>query len=218
VFRDRLDAGRSLAERLDRYRDRAPIVLALPRGGVPVAAEVSRRLGTPLDVIVVRKLGVPGHEELAMGAIGEDGARVLNERLIQSARVPSSALDAVERRERVVLEERSRSLRARHPRLDLENRFVILVDDGLATGATARAAITVARQHGASTVVLAVPVGPPSAITELESVADAVVAVEAPSDFMAVGQWYADFSPVDDDEVVRLLDAAAPGTTCAHPA
>lgn len=209
MFRDRTAAGCALAERLEVYRDRAPIVLALPRGGLPVAAEVARHLEAPLDVIVVRKLGLPGHEELAMGAIGEGGARVINEPLIRAAQVSNTAFAAVERRERAVLDARVRALRARHRRLDVAGRLVIVVDDGLATGATARAAIAVARQHGAAKVVLAIPVAAPDSVEELRAVADDLVAVEMPRDFAAVGQWYADFSPVNDRDVVRLLDAAA---------
>ncbi len=211
MFRDRLAAGRALASRLGEYRSSNPIVLGLPRGGVPVAAEVARALSAPLDVIVVRKLGVPGHEEYAFGAIGEDGVRILNERAVTASRLSADDIATVERRERAVLEDRVRRLRAQRPRLDLRGRVAIIVDDGLATGATARAAISVARAHGAETIVLAVPVGAPGTIAALEKIADAVVVVEAPREFGAVGQWYQHFAPVDDREVARLLDMPISG-------
>lgn len=206
MFVDRADAGRTLAGQVLRFRDEQPVVVALPRGGVPVAREVAAALGAPLDVIIVRKLGVPDQPELAMGAIGEAGVRVLNPDVIRAARVSPEAIDAVDRRERAVVAERSRVIRSRHPRIPLRDRIVIIVDDGLATGATARAAIQVARAEGAAFVVLAVPVAPADTVDDLAVDADAVIAVAAPVGFGSVGQWYGDFSPVEDATVLAILD------------
>lgn len=205
-FRDRRDAGRQLAGALDRLRDEAPVVLGLPRGGVPVADEVAQALGAPLDVILVRKLGVPRQPELAMGAIGEDGVRVVNELVIESALVEPDDLAAVEQRERRELEARADRYRRGRPRVDLEGRLALIVDDGVATGSTARAAIAVARAHGAREVVLAIPVAPPRTCRDLAQEADEVVCLEQPEGFMAVGQFYDDFSQTGDDEVVACLD------------
>lgn len=180
-------------------------MLALPRGGVPVAYEIATRLGAPLDVIVVRKLGVPFRPELAMGAIGEDGARVLDDEVIAASGVTPEELAAVEARERVELERRARRFRAGRPRLDLTGRTALLVDDGIATGSTARAACEVARAHGAARVVLAAPVAPRDAADRLEGVADELVVSDTPEPFFGVGQFYADFSQTGDDEVVDLL-------------
>ena len=179
---------------------------ALPRGGVPVGADVARALDAPLDIIIVRKLGVPSQPELAMGAIGEGGTRVLNHDVIDALRIPDEQIDAVEHRERVELDQRSRRLRAGRSRVPLRGRTVILVDDGLATGSTARAAIDVARAEEAARVVLAVPVAPRSTVAELGRVADDVVCVATPEPFRAIGQWYVDFRPTTDDEVASLLD------------
>jgi predicted phosphoribosyltransferase len=184
----------------------APVVVALPRGGVPVAAPLARSLGAPLDVIIVRKLGVPGHAELAMGAIGEGGVRVLDHEVMASSRVTAAQLAAVEEHEAGELARRAALLRDGRAAIPLGGRRVIVVDDGLATGSTARAAIQVARAAGASAVVLAVPVAPPSTVAELSRVADAVVCVVTPSPFAAIGQWYRDFSPTTDATVVRILD------------
>jgi predicted phosphoribosyltransferase len=187
----------------------APVVVALPRGGVPVAAPLARALGAPLDVIVVRKLGVPGHAELAMGALGEGGVRVLDHEVISALRVSARQLAEVETREARELARRAALLRDGRPAVPLDGRRVIVVDDGLATGSTARAAIDVARAAGASAVVLGVPVAPPSTVAELSQVADAVVCVVTPSPFAAIGQWYHDFSPTSDETVVRILDEFA---------
>jgi putative phosphoribosyl transferase len=207
-FRDRREAGVALAQRLAPYRDERPVILALPRGGVPVASEVARALDAPLDVIVVRKLGVPFQPELGMGAIGEEGVRVLDPHIVRTAQVTHDELAAVEGRERAELERRVLMYRGYRPMLPLEGRTVIVVDDGIATGGTARAALQIARSHGARKVVLAVPVAPPDSIRELSDVADDVVAVTTPTPFFAIGAWYEHFAPTTDDEVRSLLHAA----------
>ena len=208
-FADRDAAGVALAGVLEDHPELttgAPVVVALPRGGVPVAAPVARSLGAPLDVIVVRKLGVPRQPELAMGALGEGGVRVLEHDVIAAAGVSDAQLTEVEEREQRELTRRAAVLRAGRARIPIDGRRVIVVDDGLATGSTARAALQVARAAGASAVVLAVPVAPPNTVTELAQVADAMVCVVTPSPFAAIGQWYRDFSPTTDDTVVRILD------------
>lgn len=208
AFLNRSDAGRRLGKRLAGLRGQDVVVLGLPRGGVPVAFEVAKALDAPLDVIVVRKLGVPFQPEVAMGAIGEGSVRVLDPRTISAARVSQEDLRQVEQRERAVLESRVARLRkGRHP-VDLTGRTVVIVDDGIATGSTARVACQVARQLGAAKVVLAVPVAPARAVVELKE-PDDVVCLLSPQDFKAVGYYYRDFSPTEDREVVQLLDAAA---------
>ncbi len=214
VFTDRGDAGRALAHRLSKFRGTDAVVLALPRGGVPVGFEVATLLELPLDVIVVRKLGVPHHPELALGAIGEDGTTVLNDEVIRAARLSGADVGRVAERERAELDRRVRRYRDGWPRIDLRHRTAILVDDGIATGATARAACEVARNLGASEVVVAAPVMSPTARLELTSSADEVVTVEAPEAFYAVGTAYDDFAQVSDLDVVRLLHA----TRTADPA
>jgi len=209
-FGDRDAAGAALAVVLAEHPELTsgdPVVVALPRGGVPVAAVVAHALDAPLDVIIVRKLGVPGQPELAMGAIGEGGVRILDQDVIASARVTAAQLAAVEAREEQELARRSALLRAGRPAVPVRGRRLIVVDDGLATGSTARAAIGVARAAGAASVVVAVPVAPPTTVGELSRVADAVVSVVTPSPFAAIGQWYRDFSATTDAEVVRILDA-----------
>ena len=208
LFADRLDAGRRLAEAVRHLADDDVVVLGLPRGGVPVAAEVARALHAPLDVIVVRKLGVPHQPELAMGAIGEGGVRVLNEEVIHLARVTADDLAVVEGRERAELERRAQRFRTGRDRIPLAGRVALVVDDGIATGSTARAACQVARAHGAARVVLAVPVAPPVWQTRLGEVADELIAVATPEQFYAVGQFYDDFTQVGDDEVVDCLQRA----------
>ena len=180
-------------------------MLGLPRGGVPVAAEVADALGAPLDVIVVRKLGVPSQPELGMGAIGEDGVRVVDADLVRRAGVSPAQLEAVEQHERAELARRARRFRGDRPPVHIEGRTVIVVDDGIATGATARAALQVARAHGAARVVLAVPVAAPEAVRELAGVADDVIALETPEPMRAIGYWYEDFSQTSDEDVVSLL-------------
>jgi putative phosphoribosyl transferase len=207
-FADRADAGWRLAERLERFRAARPVVLGLPRGGVPVAYQVAAALDAPLDVIVVRKLGVPFQPEVAMGAIGEDGTEVLDQRTVIRAGVTEEEVAEVERRERQELAVRLRRFRRGRDRVDLTGRTAIVVDDGLATGATARVACRIARQLGAARVVLAVPVGPAETLSDFDE-ADEVVAVSIPPRFVAVGHHYVDFSPTSDDEVVVLLDRAA---------
>ena len=207
TFVDRVDAGRRLAARLQHLHGNA-VVVGLPRGGVPVAYEVARALDAPLDVIVVRKLGVPFQPELGMGAIGEDGVRIINEEVVRLAGISSSELAEVEARERIELERRARRYRGDRPVESLKGRTVIVVDDGIATGSTASAACQVARARGAARVVLAVPVAPPGWDVRVGDDADEFVCLETPEFFFAVGQLYADFSQTSDKEVVSCLDRA----------
>ena len=209
-FLDRTDAGRQLAEVLRNagIGEHDAVVLGLPRGGVPVAFEVAGALRLPLDVIVVRKLGVPFQPELAMGAIGEGGVRVENQEVMHSSGLHAVDIEAVERRERVELERRARQYRGDRPRMDLTDRCAVIVDDGIATGSTARAACQVARAHGAARVVLAVPVASRAAVASLRDVCDELFCVEVPEPFYAVGEWYRDFSQTTDEQVVDLLRRA----------
>ena len=207
-FADRHDAGRRLAERLRVLAADEPVVLGLPRGGVPVAVEVARALAAPLDVILVRKLGVPSRPELAMGAIGEDGVRVVDATLVERLGISERALARVEARERTELERRARRYRGERTPIPITGRDVVIVDDGLATGATARAAILVARARAARRVVVAVPVAPPETVVALSDQADEVISLETPSTMVAVGAAYVDFSPTSDEEVVALLEGA----------
>ena len=209
MFRDRRDAGRQLARALTGFGGPDVVVLGLPRGGVPVAYEVARALDAPLDVIVVRKLGFPGQPEFAMGAIGEDGVRVLDDDTLRAGSVTARQLADVEQRERRELERRSEQFRRVRPRVELTGRTALVVDDGIATGSTARAACLVARAHGAVHVVLAAPVAPSEAIDRLADAADDLVVWATPTPFLAVGRFYVDFTPTTDDEVVRLLEEAA---------
>jgi putative phosphoribosyl transferase len=212
MFSDRTEAGRRLARHLDHLRDEDVVVVGLPRGGVPVAAEVARELDAPLDVILVRKLGVPYQAELGMGAIGEDGIRVLNDRIVRQAGVTGAELAGVERRERAELDRRARLYRAGRSRVPLDGRTVVVVDDGVATGSTARAACLVARAHGARRVVLAVPVAPTDWTERLAGVADELVAVSTPEVFFGIGGFYRDFRQTGDEEVTTCLDRAAART------
>ncbi len=205
MFADRTQAGRLLAGRLQHLRGQPLVVLGLPRGGVPVAFEVAAALDAPLDVIVVRKLGVPSQPELGMGAIGEDGVRVVDRELVRRAGVTERELAEVEARERAELERRVRRFRGDRPRLPLAGRVAVVVDDGIATGATARAACQVVREHGAARVVLAVPVAPREWIERMAGAADEFVSVDTPEPFFAVGQFYDNFSQTTDDEVVACL-------------
>jgi putative phosphoribosyl transferase len=208
-FLDRSDAGRRLADRVLHLRGEDVVVLGLPRGGVPVAAEVARALGAPLDVILVRKLGVPVQPELGMGAIGEGGIRIINADVVAIAHVTDAEIAAVEHRERAELDRRARHFRGERRRTPLTGRIAIIIDDGIATGSTARAACQVARAQGAVRVVLAVPVAPPSARSALAADADEVICLETPGHFLAIGEWYQDFSQTSDQEVVSLLRRAA---------
>ena len=205
VFDDRVSAGLQLGLAVARRGFRNAVVLGLPRGGVPVAAAVAQVIAAPLDVIVVRKLGVPGQPEVAMGAIGEDGAVVMNDDIVRLARVGHGDIDRTEHLEREVLERRLSGIRAVRPRVPLAGCTAVLVDDGIATGATMRAAVAVARAHGAHRVVVAAPVAPPDVVDSFARLADDVVLLEQPSDFVAVGAWYRDFDPVSDHEVISHL-------------
>jgi putative phosphoribosyl transferase len=208
-FLDRADAGRRLAAELAPLRAEQPVVLGLPRGGVPVAYQVALALDAPLDVIVVRKLGVPFQPELGMGAIGEGSVRILNDQIVAAAGVTRRDLAAVEQRERAELDRRTLRFRGGRARVPLSGRTAIIVDDGIATGSTARAACQVARALGATRVVLAAPVAPPTSISQLRGDADEVVCLELPRDFLAIGQFYADFTQTSDEEVRTCLDRAA---------
>ena len=210
LFRNRTDAGIQLARALERFRGTNVVVLGLPRGGVPVAYEVATALGAPLDVILVRKLGVPFQRELAMGAIGEDGVRVLNDEVRRAAEVTDEQVRRVETTERKELLRRSRLYRSHVPRLELEGRTALIVDDGVATGSTARAACEVARAHGAHRVVLAAPVAPEETERRFAGVVDELVTLATPAGFTAVGQFYDDFTQVNDDTVLELLERARP--------
>ena len=205
-FRDRVEAGALLADSLAGYRDRDDVlVLALPRGGVPVAAEIARALHVPFDVFVVRKLGVPGHEELAMGAIASGGVRLVNDEVVEPLGIPASVLDSVARDEQIELERREKLYRGNRAPIGLTGKTVILVDDGLATGSTMRAAVMAVRQQQPARVIVAVPVGAPETCATLAREADQVVCVRTPNPFVAVGLWYRDFTPTSDQEVRALL-------------
>jgi putative phosphoribosyl transferase len=210
-FRDRREAGRLLASRLAAYANRPDVlVLALPRGGVPVAFEVARALGAPLDVFVVRKLGVPGHEELAMGAIATGGVRVLNDQVVRALRIPEYVIEAVAEKERQELARRERLYRGDRPFPDVRGRTAILVDDGLATGTTMQAAVRALRQQQAARIVVAVPLAAPETCQELSEEVDDIVCAVTPEPFEAVGLWYEDFSQTTDEEVGDLLARSAP--------
>jgi putative phosphoribosyl transferase len=207
-FRDRRDAGRQLAQLLEPMRGPDVVVLGLPRGGVPVAAEVATALGAPLDVIVVRKVGVPGHRELAMGAVGEGGVGVADERVLGLAHVPREEFARAGQRERDDLAESVQRFRGGRPPLALTGRVAVIVDDGIATGSTARAACSVARALGAARVVLAAPVCARESAQSLASDVDELVCLQSPRNFHAVGQFYDDFRATEDGEVLELLERA----------
>ncbi|MFJ6462174.1 phosphoribosyltransferase family protein [Streptomyces sp. NPDC091387] len=219
LFSDRADAGQRLAEALRPLAGSDPVVLGLPRGGVPVAFRVAQELGAPLDVIVVRKLGVPRHPELGFGALGEGGVRVISEDILRRSGASAADLASVERAETAELLRRARTFRGDRPRIRFDGRRVIIVDDGIATGATALAACEVARAQGAAHVVLAVPVASPDAAERLRGRVDALVCLSTPPRFSAVGEWYRDFGQTPDEEVVALLARAAdrgPGRTAVE--
>jgi predicted phosphoribosyltransferase len=206
LFTDRADAGRRLADALEEYADNPDVVvLALPRGGVPIGYEVARRLHAPLDLYLVRKLGVPGHEELAMGAVASDGTCVVDEDLIASLHIDDATLDEVIRRETAELRRRETLYRESRPALDVAGNIAIVVDDGLATGATMRAAAMALRAQHPAAIVAAVPVAAPRTCASLQRVADRVVCAYTPEPFHAVGLYYKDFEQTGDDEVRRLL-------------
>src|SRR6266700_3251190 len=210
AFSNRAEAGRLLAEKLEKYAGREDvIVLGLPRGGVPVAYEVARRLNVPLDVFVVRKLGAPGFEELAVGAIASGGVRVLNDDVLRALPNADEIIESVTAKETAELQRREESYRDGRPAPELRDRVVILVDDGLATGATMRAAVKALRQRGVAKIVVAVPVGPPDTCREFEDEADETICASTPEFFQAVGQYYEDFSQTSDEEVGELLARAA---------
>jgi putative phosphoribosyl transferase len=204
-FQNRSEAGQLLGERLGYLASERPVVLGLPRGGVPVAFEVAQALASPLDVLVVRKLGVPFHPELAFGAIGEDDAQVLNTQLVQRLGLSKDTIAEVARHERAELIRRVEFYRGDRTALALIGRTVVIVDDGLATGATARVAVEVARARGAKRIIVAVPVSPREAVAELRTLADEVISLQVPTRFEAVGEWYEDFNQTTDDEVTSLL-------------
>jgi putative phosphoribosyl transferase len=208
-FRDRIEGAQALADALADYAGRTDLlVLGLPRGGVPVAAEVAKRLGAPLDLVIVRKLGAPGQEELAVGAIASGGGQVLNEALVRLLHLSEAALESIADREREELRRREQAYRGERPAPGMKDRCLLLVDDGLATGATMRAAVQAVRQAGPSRVVVAIPVAPPDTVAVLRREADEVVCVAMPEPFMSVGQWYLDFSQVSDQQVVEILRQA----------
>lgn len=208
-FKDRTEAGKYLAVQLANYADRDDVVvLALPRGGVPVAYEVARSLGAPLDIFLVRKLGVPGHEELAMGAIATGGVRVLNNDVVDYLQIPEEAIDAVADQEIEELTRRERAYRGDRPEPDVRGKTVILVDDGLATGSTMRAAAAALRQQNPAKIVVAVPVSAPQTCNEYRMGVDEIICAATPEPFYGVGQWYLDFSQTTDEEVRELLERA----------
>lgn len=206
IFRDREDAGRQLAERLLHLRERRPVVLALPRGGVPVAYEVARALDAPLDVFLVRKIGAPGHRELGIGAVAQGGVRIFNESTIQLLGISWRDVEAIVAEETAEMERRLQRFRGDRPLPELRGRTVILVDDGLATGVTAHAAVRAVRQLEPAGIVLAVPVCAVETAEALRREVDDIVCVHSPADFYAVGLWYEDFDQTTDEEVVELLD------------
>ncbi|HJU04065.1 MAG TPA: phosphoribosyltransferase [Nitrospiraceae bacterium] len=210
IFRDRRDAGLALADKLAAYANRADVlVLALPRGGVPVAAEVARAIHAPLDIFLVRKLGVPGHEELAMGAIATGGVRVLNQDVIRLAGITPEVIEAVTRNELEELARRERVYRGTRGTRSVRDRLIILIDDGLATGSTMRAAITALRQHKPAGIVVAVPVSAADTCDDLKAEVDRIVCAVTPEPFFGVGMWYEDFTQTTDQEVRDLLDQVA---------
>lgn len=206
IYRDRQDAGRELARKLGQYRDRQDVViLALPRGGVPVGYEVARELRAPLDVFVVRKLGTPGQPELAMGAIASGGVRVINRDVVETLGIPGAMIEQVAQIEGEELKRRERDYRGGRPPVEVRGKIVIVVDDGLATGSTMRAAAQALRQEGAAKTIIAVPVAAQQSCEAVRQEADEVVCGATPEPFYAVGQWYRDFDQTTDDEVRELL-------------
>jgi len=209
LFKDRRDAGRKLAQELSAYAGRSDVnVLALPRGGVPVAYEVALALGAPLDIFIVRKLGLPGHEELAIGAIASGGVRVLNNDIVQALNIPQRVIDAIAQGELKELERRERAYRGDRPAPEVRGRTVILIDDGLATGASMRAAVAGMRAQNPARIVVAVPTAAPETCEKIQPQVDEIVCVMTPQPFYGVGRWYEDFSQTTDEEVGMLLEEA----------
>lgn len=210
IFEDRRDAGRQLAKALERFRDSRPVVLALPRGGVPVAFEVAKALAAPLDVLFVRKIGAPGHEELALGAVvdGPHPQIVLNDEIVQLVAPRPGYIEAEEKRQLEEIERRRKLYRGGEPAVNVSGRTAIVVDDGIATGATVKAGLMGVSRSKPERLVLAVPVAPPDSIEDLRGFCDEIVCLHTPEPFYAVGAYYADFSQTSDDEVIRLLAAS----------
>lgn len=207
IFKNRREAGQLLAQKLSHLRNRSDVmVLALPRGGVPVGYEVAQSLNVPLDIILVRKLGVPMQEELAMGAIAFGGTTVFNEEIIRSFMIPEEEIQQVIAEEQQVLNERNIKYRNNRPFPDLKNKTIILVDDGIATGATMRAAIKALRKLGTSNIIVAAPVAPPEVFLEFKTLVDQIICLETPPLFSAIGMWYDDFTQTSDEEVIKLLN------------
>lgn len=208
-IKNRLVAGQALARALEQYQDREDVlILGLPRGGITLACEVAKELNAKMDLILVRKLGTPGQEELAMGAIASGNTRVLNDNIVSSLHIPNEVIDEVAAREQEELERREQAYRGNRPRPEVINKHIILVDDGVATGATMRAAIAVLQQQNPASVVVAVPVAPLDTVEKLNRDADKVVCLATPEPFFAIGNWYVDFSQVSDEEVKQLLSKA----------
>lgn len=207
-FKDRVNAGQILANKLSKYAAQKPLVLGLPRGGVPVAFEVAKALKAPLDVYIVRKLGVPGQEELAMGAIATGDVRVLNQGVIDALQISEEAIETETRKEKDELKRREALYRGGRPALDVTNRTVLLIDDGIATGSTIKAAIAALKKQKAGRIIVGVPVAPPSTIEELRKEVDEVVCVSTPEFFIAISLWYDEFPQTSDDEVRELLEKA----------
>lgn len=218
IYRDRLEAGKRLAHKLKHFANRGDVlVLALPRGGVPVAFEVAKELHAPLDIFLVRKLGVPGHEELAMGAIATGGVRVLNEEVVNYLKIPDAVIGETVEIERQELERRERAYRGERPQPDVRGKIVILIDDGLATGSTMRAAAAALRQQNPARIVVAVPVSARDTCNEYRMGVDEIVCAVTPQLFLGVGRWYKDFSQTTDEEVRDLLERARPEVTSFRP-
>ncbi len=210
-FRDREDAGRRLAQRLVRYRGENPVVLTLPRGGVPVGYEIAHALEATLDIFIARKLGAPGREEFGIGAVAQGGVRVLNERAVEALEIPEEYIERVAKEETEEIERRLLILRGDRPQPEVEGRTAILVDDGLATGVTARAAVEALRRRNPGRLVLAVPVCAARSVKLLRAEVDELVCLEAPSNLMAISLWYQNFYQVEDEQVVELLERARRG-------
>src|SRR5947208_1699462 len=210
IFRDRTEAGQVLASKLTKYLNQVDtVILALPRGGVPVAYEIGKELGLPVDIFVVRKLGVPGHEELAMGAIASGGVRHINRDVVDQVRIDSETIDVASRREQKEIERREQLYRGQRSPVDVRNKTVIVVDDGLATGSTMHAAIAALRQHRPARIVVAVPAASPQTCSEIADEVDEIICAATPETFYAVGQWYQEFSQTTDEEVRDLLARAS---------